>query len=225
MDELRVRIQNLADEVAACGLQCAGVANSPPDGRPPRGLILEHENRNLHSDGVIVVGQNPGKAAPWEKALYVQHGVGYRQQLLAWDGGVREVDYFVRIRELLALLGLNGSVLWTDVAKCEGKRPPAATLRCCAEQFLRRELLEVPMQWPVVAAGLGAYQLAAEIAGTRPVLGVYHPTGRFAADVFTDCLDRMQDDTEFAVNVRTWVRTSAKRIWLDKAALAAGRKR
>jgi hypothetical protein len=77
-------------------------------------------------------------------------------------------------------LGLEGRILWTELAKCEsatGKTVPLQTLRTCSATFLQRELKAVPEKWPLLAAGRETYKALAYQFPSRTILGVPHPTG------------------------------------------------
>lgn len=171
---LNSRIAVIANELAMCERQCVGVVNCREQGRPPRGLVLEAGKAETRTLGVVVVGQNPGLAGKDECELYLRHGFGYRQQMLAWES-VQSVPYFTRLRNLTRALGVSGPTLWTDVVKCEGARPSLLAKLTCADDFLRRELGAAPQEWPVFAAGRVAYDMCHGMAGERPVLGVFHP--------------------------------------------------
>lgn len=213
MTELTERIMEVAHEMARCTAACDGVSNSPLSGCPPRGLLLETIGRTGAS-GSIVSGQNPGLVGDVEKRHYLTEGAGYKQQLAAWENIVRDVRYFTRLRQLLGCLGLDGPILWTDVAKCEGKNPPQETLMTCSQRFLSRELAVTPSGWPVIAAGSRAFQALGYMAGVRPVVGFPHPTGSHAAHRFLAILRRLSHETEYRAEVQQRLRTPASRVWL-----------
>lgn len=199
--------------MASCGNACPGVDNAPLAGTPPRGLILEADGRL--GFGAIVVGQNPGRAGPAEVQHYLEHGSDYEQQLVAWDTQIRDrIPYFALLRRLLAHLELDGPILWTDVAKCEGKNPPPETLMTCSQKYLARELATAPADWPVIAAGARAFQASGYMAGRRPVLGLSHPTGNFSAKGFRTQVAKLVDDPTHLSTVRQYVRTPSTRVWL-----------
>lgn len=213
MPAFAANIKNIANEMAVCSTGCAGVTNAPRAGRPPRGLVLETQGR--HGSGAIVVGQNPGKAGRVEAQHYRVNGSGYKQQLAAWHALIRDqVAYFVLLRQLLAHLKLDGPILWTDVAKCEGTNPPLGTLMTCSQRYLARELSVIPADWPVIAAGAQAFHAIGFMAGLRPVVGLRHPTGRFSAKGFQVQLEKLANDSLYLAAVRQHVRTPSARVWL-----------
>lgn len=183
MESLELAIRQMGAHMAACSRSCAGVLNSPADGVPPRGLMLELRGDDP-DDGVIVVGMNPGRAFGKPEARHYQQNSGaYEQQLIAWHGplNICNVDYFRVTRGFLSGLGLKGSILWTDVAKCEcpkgASNVPHETLMECSRQFLVHELRAAPGHWPIIALGRRAYEGVGFMAGDRAVVGVPHPTG------------------------------------------------
>lgn len=61
-----------------------------------------------------------------------------------FESNLNNRSYFKRTRDLITLLGFDGNILWTDLAKCEclGKngKLPIQTLRVCINRFLRKEV-------------------------------------------------------------------------------------
>ena len=214
MNTLMVKIAEIASEMAVCSYQCDGVINSPSTGHPPRGLIMEIKGRRGPT-GVIVCGQNPGTARGLEPKHYLDHRAGYEQQLTAWTSIVWDSRYFNCLRQLLDCLDIDGPILWTDVAKCEGNVPPLPTLMRCSRHFLARELDAVPIEWPVIAAGARAFQAVGYMAGERSVVGIPHPTGPHAANKFTLQLGKLNDDINHLKIIKTQLKTPGSRIWLS----------
>ncbi|MDH6165546.1 hypothetical protein M2282_000674 [Variovorax boronicumulans] len=207
------RIGQIAEELSRCNRACSGVRSS--EGCPPRGLILQHEDVLDTARGVIVVGQNPGFAARWEQKLYGQHGAGYVQQRMAWQSGVKNVPYFTMLKRLLDILNVRGPVLWTDVAKCEGRSPPEETRMICSQKFMSREFAAAPQEWPVIAAGRDAYAASGYMAALRTVIGFYHPTGRNGQQ-FRLQLSRLENDQVFREEMNTALHSQGARKWVGK---------
>lgn len=213
MNNLMIQIAEIASEMAACSFQCDGVINSPSTGQPPRGLIMETNGRR-GSTGVIVCGQNPAGARDPERTHYRDNGAGYEQQLTAWTAIVWNSRYFNSLRQLLDCLDLDGPILWTDIAKCEGNAPPLPTLMKCSQHFLARELDAVPIEWPVITAGARAFQAVGYMAGKRSVVGIPHPTGPHAANKFTLQLKKLKENINHLNNLKAQLKTPGSRIWL-----------
>lgn len=209
-----IQIAEIASEMAVCSYHCDGVINSPSTGQPPRGLIMETNGR-CGPVGVIVCGQNPGGVDKAERPHYLNHGAGYDQQLTAWNAIVWNSRYFNCLRQLLDCLDIDGPILWTDVAKCEGKGPPLPTLMKCSQHFLARELDAVPIEWPVIAAGARAFQAVGYMVGKRSVVGIPHPTGPHAAHKFTLQLEKLKEDINHLNNLKAQLKTPGSRIWLS----------
>jgi hypothetical protein len=142
-------------------------------------------------DGCVVVGLNPGKATDPERAYYRgQIPLSYAsvEQLFfrgtaspSYMNPIGGIPYHKRLRKFVRDLGINGPILWTDVAKCENDPKvtllPIQTLRVCADRFLKDELSAVPPDWPIIAVGQVAFNAVTYLATQRAVIGVPHPTG------------------------------------------------
>jgi hypothetical protein len=165
-----------------CKLHCDGVVNDAASGTLPRSLMLEAEGRSAER-GSVVLGINPGQGREEEKAYYLAHGNTYEAFLAFWRERLAySHPYHVRTRRFLDQVGLTGSILWTELVKCEssvGARaaPPLSTLRTCVNRYLANELLAVPLDWPIVALGRKPFELAAIMFPGRWVIGIPHPTG------------------------------------------------
>ena len=137
--------------MAACISNCDGIKRNQSAGVPPRCLILESEGRSP-SNGCAVIGINPGNAEPEEIEFYKANGVTYEVLLKYWSRSVGyNHPYYTQVRKFLNQAGLSGPILWTELAKCEGrtktqKVPPLSTLRHCAGQFLLEELQLIPQE-------------------------------------------------------------------------------
>lgn len=172
----------------------------------PRCLIFEPCGWEHLDGGVIVVGLNPGKADHGERRIIKElfrPGHDRRRAYaayLAWlNNAIQAIPFYTLMRAALAALDFAGPILWTEIVKCEsgtplvvdgrarpvsfGLGPPfrMTTVRTCCDEHLRAELALCPPEWPSVAAGLGVGdcldETRAELACTRPILAVPHPTG------------------------------------------------
>jgi hypothetical protein len=110
-----------------------------------------------------------------------------------WDKhGLKDVDYYKRLRAFVSGLGYSGPILWADIAKCQNKSKTEKlsviehpqTFRKCSSLFLAKEIACCPNDWPIVAAGRDAYLALLYLCPDRALLGVSHPTGRFANKQF-----------------------------------------
>ncbi|GAB1343188.1 uracil-DNA glycosylase family protein [Gemmatimonas sp.] len=165
-------------EVFRCTRRCDGVACEPERGLRPRGPLIEQ--RDPASIGALVVGLNPGGSDELERE--VLRRPTHATEWESWVHGRTERSvYLERLRRFVDAVGVRGSIIWSNVAKCEctpGRRGlPLLTQRDCAHRFLVRELTAVPKEWIAVAAGLDAYKALAFLSLNRVVLGIPHPTG------------------------------------------------
>jgi hypothetical protein len=131
----------------------------------------------------VVVGINPGHARRAEKAYYKREGAKYKVVEQYWHRSITIRAYYKKLRELMKAFGLDGPILWTELAKCENspgtKSPPLKTLRSCTGRFLTQELELIPKEWPLIGVGREACQALAYQYPARTVIGVPHPTGAY----------------------------------------------
>jgi hypothetical protein len=185
VDTLSVELSKLGHDLVTCNRACAGIVCDRTTGQVPRSLYLEI-HRRLDRDGAAVVGLNPGRSTVVERQFYLDRGCTY-DSVVSWytESGTRQGlnhPYYRRLRNLVDDLGLEGPILWTELAKCESEAdtvdpPPLQTFRTCTGAFLERELALIPPDWPLFAVGREAYRGLADRFPTRTVIGVPHPTG------------------------------------------------
>jgi len=172
-------LSKLGANLVNCELRCGGITNDPESGIIPRGLI--HEPRE-GSNSCIVIGLNPGKCNIEERKYYLKHGIQYEslKKYFFDDSNLHDHPYFRKTRDLLNLLGFDGNILWTDIAKCEcsGKNGtvPVQTFRVCIDRFLRQEIKQCVYS-TIFALGKTAYNFCALSFPDRYVVGIPHPTG------------------------------------------------
>jgi len=181
---LSQHIDLIGRRMAACRLNCDGIALDPARGILPRSLRLEHDRRT-GARGSVALGINPGQGDDEEQDFYLQHGGTYDAMLEFWDTRRRfSHPYMTKTRRLIDSMGLDGPILWTELVKCQNplgvKRvPPLSTIRTCVHLYLMQEMTLVPTDWPVVALGRESFRLAAVMFPSRTVIGVPHPTGSY----------------------------------------------
>ncbi|MBI1281686.1 MAG: hypothetical protein GC179_26405 [Anaerolineaceae bacterium] len=182
--DLEDEIREIGVRMVGCSNECAGINRQQVDGILPRCLFLETTNRQ-QGQGTVVVGINPGRSGADEQKFYQEQGQTYEQTVAYWDENLRgRHPYYKRLRELIDKLELSGSILWTELVKCEnhpkqGGLPPLQTFRTCTSRYLQSELKIVPVDWPIMAIGLESYRATAYMFPERIVIGVPHPTGSF----------------------------------------------
>jgi hypothetical protein len=173
-----------------CNAACVGIECDQRKGVLPR--CLYYEPGCTSTRGCAVIGINPGQAKRDQIEHYRTAGGTYEATVQYWEQRIKlRHPYYMRTRKLLRSLGLNGPVLWSELAKCQresGKKglPPLGTLRTCAGRFLREELALIP-DWPLVALGREAFKALAYLYPTRTVIGVPHPTGAYGNKLAALC--------------------------------------
>lgn len=176
---LQRAINRIGQQLVECTESCPGIVSDAAAGILPRGLILERAASN--GSGCLVAGTHPCRTKPQERAFYQAKGPSYDSITSYWRQNVKRFAYFNNLRQFLQLVGLDGSIIWSNLAKCEispdGKGSiPVQTLRVCTRHFLRRELDEIPENWPLFGMGQEAYKGLAYLAPARTVIGIPHPT-------------------------------------------------
>jgi hypothetical protein len=183
MTNIALAIAELGNELVACSDRCPGIACLPDEGRPPRCLYLETDQRDT-SPGTIVIGLNPGRARADEISYFAANGVSYRTvSTFFFRERACKKGYYTEIRRFVDSIEKRGPILWTELVKCENEvghsgTPPLQTLRHCTSRFLTRELEAVPPDWLVLGIGREAYTAAAYLLPRRAVVGVPHPNSR-----------------------------------------------
>ena len=216
---LQEQISRIGTRMVACMQKCHGIKNEPHEGVLPRCLSLE--SRDSKERGVVVVGLNPGNAGKPECEYYQSTDLSYGAIVNYWEQSLKESnEYYKRLRELANQLGLGGTILWTELAKCENdsnvKRPPVQTLRTCANLYLLNELKLVPNDWPLIAAGRDAFNALVYICPSRAVIGIPHPTGSFGdyprlfehGKLRARYCDMIQSTWESTPPLAVWIKTS-----------------
>jgi hypothetical protein len=188
--DIESAVLRIGRRIVACRGDCRGVSCDRPAGVLPRCLIWEPAGRKT-AGGCAVIGINPGQAKADETEYYQREGATYGAFLRFWKRTIASYPYYRRTRNLLRSLGLNGPILWTELAKCQnepgkGGSPPLETLRRCSWRFLRHELALVP-RWPLIALGREAYRALAYMYPDRTVIGVPHPAGAYGDSFSRHC--------------------------------------
>ena len=158
------------------------------------GRLSNNCNCLAANDGCVIIGSNPGRSTEVERAHYINYikssstGLSYNATLEYWPK-IANIPYFARLRAFVNSFGIEGPILWSDLVKCECNinpeiaRPsslPAQTLRTCVHRYLQRELELPPIEWPIIAVGLVAFNaLSSLVPPGRAIIGVPHPTGSF----------------------------------------------
>jgi hypothetical protein len=131
VDAIAEHIRKIGEKMVADYQPAPDVVLDKKQGIIPRCLIFEKEGRNPHGQGSVVVGVNPGKSGVEEQQFYCARGCSY-EGVLAWhfedseDPHARKRGkhhpYYRSLTGLLDAAGLDGPILWTELAKCESKQ-------------------------------------------------------------------------------------------------------
>jgi hypothetical protein len=220
MSELETLVRGLGQSLVACKRSCDGIVCNDQTGQIPRCLFLETAGRS-GTGGAVVVGLNPGRALKIEAQYYVDRGCTY-ESVVHWfqeAGSTHGLHhpYYRRLRGLLDDLELRGSILWTELVKCESGPDvtslPLQTLRTCTGEFLQAEL-ELPQvrDWPLFGIGGEAYKGLAYRFPKRTVVGVPHPTGSHGQ--FAALFENRRLRESIAMEVKAALSIAGKAVWL-----------
>lgn len=181
MHGLHDAIDRLGAELVACNDCCAGIWRDQSQGIVPRTLFLDRPDAT--GRGCFAVGLNPGTSKAPERAFYRQAEVTFAR-VNEYRRSIDDIPYFKRTRTVIDLLGLQGPIIWSNLAKCENAEgqkdpPPVQTMRHCSGRFLRHELDLAPRDWAVLAIGRDAFLALAYLVPQRAVIGIPHTTGAF----------------------------------------------
>ncbi len=186
MDDLTTinqEIHKIGCEMLNCSQNCPGVSLDRETGILPRCLIFEAERSEDLKNGCIIVGINPGHCKADERKYYLDKGINYGTIIDYWRQHISGREYYKALRKFAEELGLTGSILWTELVKCENKQGlrelPLQTFRTCTMKYLSQELNIVPADWPLIAVGKEAYHALAYLYPRRTLIGIPHPTGSY----------------------------------------------
>jgi hypothetical protein len=183
MTTLQTGFDRLGNELVNCSDGCADILCNQRKGILPRCMILEILNRDAKGRGCLAVGLNPGPSKDKERSFYRKNGILYSTVKDYWLENNRKIPYYSKSRCIIDAIGLNGPIIWSDLAKCENKlsvtnKPPRLqTLRHCTQRFLLQEIKLTPSDWPVLGFGWEAYRALVYLVFERAVIGIPHPTG------------------------------------------------
>jgi len=168
-------INGIGRKLIHCKNGCSGVICNPKKGIIPRCLYFECANRT-QNQGVVIIGINPGNSGPDTLSHWRNNKIGYNALVKWWKENSSKA-YYEPLRRFADNAGFKGPILWTELAKCEGKSPPIQTLRTCANKYLVKEIAVIPKKWSIIAVGKEAFKSTAYLFPNRAVIGIPHPTG------------------------------------------------
>jgi len=217
-ENLENEISNIWSELLQCTENCNGINIDQEKGIIPRCLLLEKENRNIKTEGCIIVGLNPGTSKNREREGY---------QKMIRDGTIQhlwntkpEHKYYTLLRKFAKNAGFEGIILWTELVKCEcaphkmAKDIPLQTYRNCVGKYLTKELDTIDTNWVIVAVGRETHKALSYLYPQRTIIGIPHPTasrGYFA---------RLFNGENFKKNVKETIdnikENRGNTIWLNE---------
>jgi len=211
-----------------CDQKCDDITNKPSCGIIPRALVFEDNNSE---NGIIIVGINPGKISSTynkfkhEEQEAVRKEPTYDNWERFWFKNNSRIPYYNQIRIFLKLkLHFSGSILWTEVVKCDtksGKLPKQSTIDNCALKYLIREIgdyPEIPFEWPILAIGSPAFNSVLSKFSKRTILGIPHPNawhGRFNHILKTELDLSMKNFLDKKIRIQ--INNAGKISFLDKS--------
>ncbi len=181
-------IDKIGEDLVKCNNNCEGVCGGNEEdkkkGIMPRCLYFEERHGE---GGIIVVGMNPGVAdekyeknefLDKEKRNYPCYKSFFEKKMLRVDGK----NYYNPVRKVVDKLGFNGSILWTEIVKCQcaekKKNLTKETKIICANNFLKKEVKTTPSDWQIITIGNPAYDLCSKLFSKRKIIGIYHNSGQ-----------------------------------------------
>lgn len=230
---LEYEIAQIGEKMVNCDRKCSGIVNDKAIGRPPRCLFLEagDEGRDQIKPGIIVVGLNPGNAEETEATYYTQNDkvdYSYSKTVDYWKEELKDKHpYYLRLKSFIALLGVTGPILWTELVKCESCKSKGIkealnikrhtqTFRLCSSLYLAKELEVTSKDWPLIGVGFLSYETLAFLYPSRTVIGVPHPTG--SRGHFFKLMKKISDDQGFQARLPTL--NSGSATWLTEDSLS-----
>jgi len=173
------KVKSIGNELVNCQNHCDGIQNNPEDGILRRCLIFEGR---IGANGAIVVGLNPGKAKKSEQTFLLEHNNTYEAVETYWTQKIKNFQYYKKIEELLAKLGFDGSILWTELVKCQCSEEngiiPIQTMRTCINTYLKREIELFP-NYAIFGIGNQAFDFCSLSFPNHFIIGIPHPTGSY----------------------------------------------
>lgn len=172
-------IDSLGKQLVSCPLKCDGIINSPEKGIIPRCLYMEERNGE---SGAIIVGLNPGRSKEKDQNYFLGRNNTYDVAKEIFFKYYFHHPYYKRLREIVALLGFSGNILWTELVKCEcsGENGviPMQTMRICINRYLKKEIEMFP-DYTLFAVGNRAFDICAVSFPQHFIVGIPHPTGSY----------------------------------------------
>ncbi len=189
-----MNVDSIGNKLVRCEFCCEAINNKPDKGIIPRCLIFEEKNSG---NGAIIVGLNPGKAKQNEQEHYLKNKNTYKAVKDYWANNIQHHQYYKKIRELLSCFGFNGSILWTELVKCEcsGENGviPIQTMRTCINEYLKKEIELFP-DYTIFGVGNTAFEFCALSFPNHFIIGIPHPTGSFGN--FTRLMNNIKENKQ-----------------------------
>ena len=212
-------VETIGKKLVECQLSCDGIVNDRESGILPRCLFFEKGVRGERD--CVIVGLNPGQSSSEEQAYY-RNDDSYESTFDYWNKKVRPrpSGYYGRLKLFVKLLGFSGSILWTELIKCESDKKsiiPVQTYRTCVSNYLAEEIKDLDTDTPIFAIGRAAYAATAYLFRDRAVIGVAHPTGSWGrrfSGLFQDSKERLDPKVSRMIHAALNTRP-ATTIWVS----------
>lgn len=160
---------------------CKGIHYDRTEGIIPRCLFLEERKANATNEITVVIGLNPGISGKAERQG-LANVTDYHEVLDFFGNEYKKHPFYKRATALVDGLGFNGPILWTEIAKCEGKQIWRETMVFCASNYLIKEIELVKTYFDSVrfiVLSRRAFDPLIFLLNNDKVLGVPHPTGSY----------------------------------------------
>jgi hypothetical protein len=199
MQIFKSKIDEIGQKVTNCifCLKCkeeGGTNYDRASGIIPRCLFFEERKEN--KEIVIAIGQNPGLSGKNEREELANiHNYSVVKEF--FNTKYKGHPFYKRATNLIETLGLNGHILWTELAKCEGKHIINETLAFCASNYLVEELEHAKKNYKkvtIIALGKRTYNSLIFLFPNQKILGVPHPTGSWGTKVVGKPLNRNMNE-------------------------------
>jgi hypothetical protein len=182
IEELNIHGQRVTNCTFSSESTCSGIEYNRSIGILPRCLFFDNRDQTESVQIIVAVGKNPGISGLHERNALA--GLEDYEQVIAYfKDNYKNHPFYSRTYELLYELELTQiPILWTEMAKCEGKGVWSETLAFCSSQYLRKEIELVRKHFDkvyFVALSRLVYDLLIHHVDKEKVIGFPHPTGSY----------------------------------------------
>lgn len=190
-DELFIHGQQMTNCPHGFENPCKGIHYDRSKGIVPRCLFLEEREATTTDEITVVIGLNPGISGKAEREG-LANVTEYKKVLEFFGDEYKKHPFYRRATALVDGLGFNGPILWTEIAKCEGKQIWRETMVFCASNYLVNEIGLAKKHFGrvrFIVLSRTAFDPLIFLLNSDNVMGVPHPTGSYGKK-FSGLFDR-----------------------------------